>query len=253
MNVYMNSLKFIDGYADLIFIIAIIEAFLIAFLAAIIFFGKRDEEKDRKNLVNYSYFAGSNTSFYWKDAYEKVSKELDDLKRELRREREYKTNNQESRSNQQHNNTPNSKEYTSQYYNSHADYIAKEKEKGIYVQEIKNDDGTVKSEIDFDLTYDEPAPTPRKYEYLETANGGLFRKLLPSDEKCFFRTWVENGVRKFEFHGNVDKALANFNAVFDDVCEIEGKQNGATQINNINPGTLTSQLKVDTPAKIKLI
>lgn len=254
MNVYMISLKFIYGYADLIFFIAIIEAFLIAFLAAIIFFGKRDEEKDRKNLVNNSYFAGRNTSiYYWKEAYEKVSRELDDLKRELRREREYKTNNQDSHSNQQHDNTPNSKEYTSQYYNSHADYIAKEKEKGIYVQEIKNDDGTVKSEIDFDLTYDVPAPTPLKYEYLETANGGLFRKLLPSDEKCFFRTWVENGVRKFEFHGNVDKALANFNAVFDDVCEIEGKQNGATQIKNIKPGTLTSQLKVDTPAKIKLI
>ena len=47
--------------------------------------------------------------------------------------------------------------------------------------------------------------------------------------------------------------LANINAIFDDVCEIEGKQNGATQIENIDPGELTNQLKVKTPAKIKLI
>lgn len=92
-----------------------------------------------------------------------------------------------------------------------------------------------------------------KYEYLETANNGQFRKLLPSDGKCFFRTWEENGIRKFEFHKNVDKALANFNAIFDDVCEIEGKQNGATQIINVEPGILSSQLKVEKMAKIKLI
>ena len=76
--------------------------------------------------------------------------------------------------------------------------------------------------------------------------------MLPSDEKSLFRTWVENGVRKFEFHGNVDNALANFNAVFDDVCEIEGKQNGATQITNVEPGILSNQLKVEKKAIIKL-
>lgn len=256
----MISDKFIVGYAELFFIIAIIEAFLIVFFVAIIFFGKRDEEKDRKKVINNSYYAGSNTrsAFYWKDAYEKKNKELDDLKMELRREREYKTSNHNPHSNQQQQNIiipPNSDHYSSQSYNSYADYIAKEKEKGIYVKQIKNDDGTVKSEIEFDLKADEPAPVslPHKYEYLETANGGQFRKLLSSDEKSFFRTWVENGVRKFEFHGNVDKALANFNAIFDDVCEIEGKQNGATQIDNIDPGILSNQLKVEKPAKIKLI
>lgn len=91
------------------------------------------------------------------------------------------------------------------------------------------------------------------YKYLETATNGQFRKLLPSDGKCFFRTWEENGVRKFEFHKNVDRALANINAIFDDVCEIEGKQNGATQIINVEPGILSSQLKVEKMAKIKLI
>lgn len=133
--------------------------------------------------------------------------------------------------------------------------VNKAKKKRDIVQETTNDDGTIKSEINFDLSNDESTPVPfsPKYEYLEAANGGQFRKLLPSDDKCFFRTWEENGVRKFEFHGNVDKALANINAIFDDVCEIEGKQNGATQIINLDPGVLTDQLKVDTPAKIKLI
>ena len=91
------------------------------------------------------------------------------------------------------------------------------------------------------------------YEYLDSANDGQFRKLLNTEEKSFFRTWLENGTRLFEFHGNVEKALANINAIFDDVCEIEGKQNGATQIHNVEPGILDSQLKIEKKAKIKLI
>lgn len=136
-------------------------------------------------------------------------------------------------------------------------YVEDQKSKGIYRKEPNNADGTNYNNINNESQLDsleEPASvsiTP-KYDYLEAANGGQFRKLLPSDEKSFFRTWIEDGVRKFEFHGNVDKALANFNAIFDDVCEIEGKQNGATQVENLEPGTLTSQLKVDKPAKIKL-
>ena len=122
------------------------------------------------------------------------------------------------------------------------------------IKHITNDDGTETTEIMFDTKNEIslPASFLPKYEYLETANNGQFRKLLPSDEKCFFRTWEENGIRKFEFHGNVDKALANINAIFDDVCEIEGKQNGATLIDNVEPGILNSQLKVEKPAVIKL-
>lgn len=129
-------------------------------------------------------------------------------------------------------------------------------EKQSPIRQSINGDGTVRTEINFnsDFTIENPEPASflPKYEYLETANNGQFRKLLPSDEKSFFRTWEENGIRKFEFHGNVDKALANINAIFDDVCEIEGKQNGATQIGNEEPGTLDNNLKVITPAKIKL-
>lgn len=137
-------------------------------------------------------------------------------------------------------------------YNS---LLKKDSEKQKNSQQTVNDDGTIKTQIDFDLTNDESVPvinTP-KYQYLETANGGQFRKLLPSDEKCFFKTWEDNGIRRFEFHKNVDKALANLNAVFDDVCEIEGKQNGATQIINVEPGILNGQLKVEKKAIIKLI
>lgn len=119
----------------------------------------------------------------------------------------------------------------------------------------QNADGTVRTEILFDSNSENfsAAPLVPRYEYLDTANNGQFRKRLPSDEKSFFRTWLENGTRLFEFHGNVEKALANINAIFDDVCEIEGKQNGATQIHNVEPGILDSQLKIEKKAKIKLI
>lgn len=90
------------------------------------------------------------------------------------------------------------------------------------------------------------------YNYLQEANGGKFLRLMPSPEKCFFRTWEEGGVRKYEFCGNVAKALANINAIFDDVCEIEGKRNGATDINNVSAGIMDSELRITRKAKIRL-
>ena len=91
-----------------------------------------------------------------------------------------------------------------------------------------------------------------KYKYMQAAVDGRFLKLLSSEEKCFFRTWEEHGERKYEFYGNVNKALANINAIFDDVCEIEGKQNGATNIENFAPGVLDENLKIIKKAIIKL-
>lgn len=91
-----------------------------------------------------------------------------------------------------------------------------------------------------------------QYQYFEDANGGKFLRLLSTPEKCNFRTWEEGGVRKFEFCGNVAKALANINAIFDDVCEIEGKRNGATDIENVTAGTLDSELRITSKAKIRL-
>lgn len=91
-----------------------------------------------------------------------------------------------------------------------------------------------------------------QYQYLQEAYDGKFLKLFPSLEKCFFRTWAEGGTRYFEFCGNIAKALANINAIFDDVCEIEGKRSGATNIENVSAGILDSELRIISKAKIKL-
>lgn len=90
------------------------------------------------------------------------------------------------------------------------------------------------------------------YMYLQEANAGKFLNLMSSPEKCYFRTWEEGGARKYEFCGNVAKALANINAIFDDVCEIEGKRSGATDIENVSAGTLDSELRITRQAKIRL-
>ena len=90
------------------------------------------------------------------------------------------------------------------------------------------------------------------YQYLQEAIDGKFIRLLSSSEKCFFRTWEEGGIRKYEFSGNVAKALANINAIFDDVCEIEGKRSGATDIENVSAGTLDSELRITSKAIIRL-
>lgn len=102
----------------------------------------------------------------------------------------------------------------------------------------------------------EPIKEPkesRSYMYMEPATNGRFFRLKASEERCYFRTWLDNGVRKFEFCGNSTNALANFNATFDDSCEYEGKQSGASEIVNIEPGTLDDKLTIITKAKIRLL
>lgn len=111
--------------------------------------------------------------------------------------------------------------------------------------------------IEFDLSQENKEPTiaphpQASYQYLQEASGGRFMRLLSSPEKCYFRTWEEGCVRKYEFCGNVPKALANINAIFDDACDIEGKRGGATDIDNVCPGTLDSELRITSKAKIRL-
>ena len=169
------------------------------------------------------------------------------------------TNCQIGNSNQYNNGTANNKTTPVRSNQSSDDgwnnYAESERLKRENAREADN--GNLNNVIEFDLENNDqekfPVPISTKYEYLGAANGGQFLKLLLSDEKSFFMTWIENGVRKFEFHGNTEKALANINAIFDDVCEIEGKQNGATQIINVEPGVLNSHLKVEQRAKIKLV
>ena len=109
--------------------------------------------------------------------------------------------------------------------------------------------------VEFDLSQEQNrqvATSQVQYQYLQEANDGKFMRLLSSPEKCYFRTWEEGGVRKYEFCGNVAKALANINAIFDDVCEIEGKRSGATDIENVSAGTLDSELRITSKAKLRL-
>lgn len=109
--------------------------------------------------------------------------------------------------------------------------------------------------IEFDLSQEQKQQTNTnlvQYQYLQEANDGKFMRLLSSPEKCYFRTWEEGGMRRYEFCGNVAKALANINAIFDDVCEIEGKRSGATDIQNVSAGTLDSELRITSKSKIRL-
>lgn len=109
--------------------------------------------------------------------------------------------------------------------------------------------------VEFDLSQEQKQKTNTnqvQYQYLQEANDGKFMRLLSSPEKCYFRTWEEGGMRKYEFCGNVAKALANINAIFDDVCEIEGKTSGTTDIENVSAGILDSELRITNKAKIRL-
>lgn len=247
--------NFLANQGLLLFLVASIEALVIIVLAVYIFYHRQDLDNERMNTINMSTTLNQRNKNidYWRNMCFARNREVEELKREIT-----VLKGQDANSNQLHNNlhnNPNIKGHTKPLYNDIDDYVTKEREKiGIYVQETTNDDGTIRSDINFDNTDDKPASVSisQKFEYLEAANGGQFRKLLPSDEKCFFRTWEEKGIRKFEFHGNVDKALANINAIFDDVCEIEGKQNGASNISNVEPGILNDQLMVEKRAKIKL-
>ena len=239
-----NFDKLLTTNADVLFFILIVETIIIIILILHIIYRKwfPIEEKVNENGTSISDIIKKkdDTIAYWRDAFIKSQGEQSPQVKSFRgRDRMTNLNR------------------TDDSINDYTEYAKREREKGIYVDASSYGDETSNNEILFDLSNDSPTPvsTPisRKYEYLESASNGQFRKLLSSDEKSFFRTWEENGVRKFEFHKNVDRALANINAIFDDVCEIEGKQNGATQIINIEPGILSSQLKVEKMAKIKLI
>ena len=251
-----SFIKIMDNHIELfLFIIIIMEALVIIILVAF-FVNKIKTERNKNRNLSYQNDNNNRQINSWQKEYYLLRNEYIKIYRELnalKNERERWQKKQEAHSNSEH--VKRNIYLNNESENGLDEYLKNENNKLNRVQETKNDDGTVKSVIDFDLTNNESTPvlTPHKYEYLETANGGQFRKLLLSDEKSFFRTWEESGTRKFEFYGNVDKALANINAVFDDVCEIEGKQNGATQIINVEPGILSGQLKVEKKAIIKLI
>jgi hypothetical protein len=91
------------------------------------------------------------------------------------------------------------------------------------------------------------------YTYLISSGKGRFTQSFRGPDKCFFRMWKDDSVIKFEFSGNIDKALANLNAVFDDTCYLQGSQMNARDIVNITPGELDEKLNIKKKAVIKLV
>jgi hypothetical protein len=91
------------------------------------------------------------------------------------------------------------------------------------------------------------------YTYLVSSGKERFSQSFRGPERCFFRMWEEGNVLKYEFSGNVDKALANLNAVFDDTCHLQGSQMNARNIVNVTPGELDNQLNIIKKAVIKLV
>lgn len=268
--------KFLVNFAEVIFGITTAEAIIIVFLITLY-------SKKKNEIIKLTGQLSKNTGDAQKWHDESVNKnlELSRMKRELQEkhqeliEKEKLIKELKAKSvqkNEEQNGTSKATRDNNAHFSGGWEALLS-KEGRIKVQQKENDDGTIRNEVLFDspqggaednstsntldsLEFENkpvPAPISRKYEYLKGLNSGKFLKIIPSPEKSFFRTWVENETRKFEFCGDVEKALANFNAIFDNVCEIvEGKQNGATHIINDEPGTLDSNLKVETPAKIKL-
>lgn len=244
-----NLLKLLDNNEVALLLIASLEAIIIIVLVVYNFSLKWELSRRGKSSSMAQQQQRPNSSARsLRDVNSQVHRQMHRQSNAPQAEREKPSNSSNTDSN-------NESEEKNVSKNNREDFVNKEKGERSRLQESTNDDGTTRSDIYFDATNEssEPVPTTPKVEYLEAANGGQFRKLLPSDEKSFFRSWEEKGVRKFEFHGNVDKTLANINAIFDDVCEIEGKQNGASNIINVEPGILDRNLKVEKKAKVKLI
>ena len=240
---------FINNYGVIVLIIAIIEIVLI--IALIVYVFKLKLLNDNKK-----YDENNDDEQNWKKSYNRKEKDFNNLKSAIISAGfEIKATNYGYQICQKRNASVIVHERTSISNFSHEDWAKQQREMRNTNKGTSNESQTYKEKKDVDSQGEVPVgdTDSLRYEYLESANSGQFRRLLSSDEKCFFRTWEDNGIRKFEFHGNVDRALANINAIFDETCEIEGKQNGATNIINVEPGILDSKLKVETKAKIKLI
>lgn len=92
-----------------------------------------------------------------------------------------------------------------------------------------------------------------KYKYLIPAYQGKFPKMFDeSSGKTRFRCWLEDNVWHFEFHGDLKKAIENYNATFDETCIVEGSYKGATRYKTETPGTLDENLKILTKSVIRL-
>lgn len=94
-----------------------------------------------------------------------------------------------------------------------------------------------------------------KLTYLKTAKQGVFSTSFDEPSGCFFKVFeIRATEAKFEFCGNEAEAIANRDAIFDNVCETYGIANSAKKIRNEEFGIVEFQdgkWKVIKKAKIK--
>jgi vacuolar-type H+-ATPase subunit I/STV1 len=94
-------------------------------------------------------------------------------------------------------------------------------------------------------------------KYLKRRSGHFFNMVSEDPEGCYFKLFDISGTSaQFEFCGNEAEAIANRDAIFDDVCEISGASHNSQNIRNDRPGNVSLQdgkWVVTTKAKIKFI
>lgn len=92
-------------------------------------------------------------------------------------------------------------------------------------------------------------PKDLKVKYLKTAPGGIFNNVFDSPNGCYFKLYeIEGSNAKFEFCGNIEEAIANRSAIFDETSEPFNPPENATQIITRTPGIATL---VDGKWKVK--
>lgn len=98
-------------------------------------------------------------------------------------------------------------------------------------------------------------PRINNVKYLKTAPGGVFNNVFDNPSGCYFKLFNINGNNaRFEFCGNIDEAIANRNAIFDETSEPFDPPKVANRILTIDPGCVVlqdSKWKITTRAKIK--
>ena len=84
---------------------------------------------------------------------------------------------------------------------------------------------------------------------------GIFNQIFDAPQNCYFKMFdIKDDSAKFEFVGDVKKAIANKDAVFDNTCETSGTSRNAKNIKTEEAGELKLQngkWQVTKKAKIK--
>lgn len=101
-----------------------------------------------------------------------------------------------------------------------------------------------------------PQTVSKIVKYLKTAKDGVFNNTYDTPAGCYYELFNINGNQAdFKFYGDSTEAIANKNAVFDNVCESSGISTTAKKVISDEPGILTSlsdgKWKVTQKAKIR--